>query len=180
MYQLRKNKIDKQILKSLFGKNDHQIINKRASVNTVDTGQDFFLLTWGHYYVIVNGPLDQSSACFLPVTWLKCNLVVAKNMESLLDFSVSPLIFVIRGAYYSSLNVFLGGERVMSLVDILVTFVFGVCLPTLDTYSDLGLAYTLIRPTCRKYKGYIYHEKYIGWSSKFLHQGKSISFNIFK
>ena len=99
-------------------------------------------------------------------------LVVAKNMESLLDFSVSPLIFVIRGAYYSLLNVFLGGERVMSLVDILVTFVFGVCLPTLDTYSDLGLAYTLIRPTCRKYKGYIYHEKYLGWSSKFLHQGK--------
>ena len=107
-------------------------------------------------------------------------LVVAKNMESLLDFSVSPLIFVIRGAYYSLLNVFLGGERVMSLVDILVTFVFGVCLPTLDTYSDLGLAYTLIRPTCRKYKGYVYHEKYLGWSSKFLHQGKCISFNIFK
>ena len=94
-------------------------------------------------------------------------------MESaLLDFSTTPLIFVIRGIFYSFSNVFFG-ERVMSIVDMLVTFVFGVCLPSWDTYSDLVLAYTLIRPTCRKFKSYIYHEKYLGWHSIYV-QSKSI------
>ena len=101
-------------------------------------------------------------------------------MESLLDFSTTPFIFAIRGIFYSFSNVFFGERVSMSIVDMLVTFVFGVCLPSWDTYSDLVLAYTLIRPTCRKFKSYIYHEKYLGWHSIDVTQIYLQSKSIFK
>ena len=37
---------------------------------------------------------------------------------------------------------------IMTLMDILLIVIFGVCLPTWDVYSDIGLAITLIQPKC--------------------------------
>ena len=64
-------------------------------------------------------------------------------MESMLDFSASPAMFIVRGTYYSVANKFLG-EPVMSTTDALFTFLFGVGLPSWDVYSDLGLIYGLL------------------------------------
>ena len=46
-------------------------------------------------------------------------------MESILDFSASPAIYVMRGIYYGVANQALG-EPVMSTTDVLFTFLFGV------------------------------------------------------
>ena len=36
----------------------------------------------------------------------------------------------------------------MTLMDIGLIIIFGVCLPTWDVYSDIGFAITLIQPKC--------------------------------
>ena len=36
----------------------------------------------------------------------------------------------------------------MTLVDIGLIVIFGVCFPTWDVYSDIGLAISLIQPKC--------------------------------
>ena len=64
-------------------------------------------------------------------------------MESMLDFSTSPSMFVLRGTCYSVANQALQ-EPVMSITDALFTFLFGVGLPSWDVYSDLGLIYDLL------------------------------------
>ena len=61
-------------------------------------------------------------------------------MESMLDFSASPAMYVMRGTYYGMVNQALG-EPVMSTTDAVFTFLFGVGLPSWDVYSDFGLIY---------------------------------------
>ena len=58
----------------------------------------------------------------------------------------------------------IAGEQVMSNIDALVTFLFGVCLPTLDVYSDIGLAYRFLSTRCHTFKPYLYYEKYHQWN----------------
>ena len=36
----------------------------------------------------------------------------------------------------------------MTLVDVGLMIIFGLCLPTWDVYSDLGLAINLVQPKC--------------------------------
>ena len=36
----------------------------------------------------------------------------------------------------------------MTLMDIGLIIIFGLCFPTWDVYSDIGLAITLIQPKC--------------------------------
>ena len=65
-------------------------------------------------------------------------------MESMLDFSASPFMYVLRGTCcYSVANQPLQ-EPVMSTTDALFTFLFGVGLPSWDVYSDLGFIYALL------------------------------------
>ena len=64
-------------------------------------------------------------------------------MESTLDFSASPSMYVLRGICYSVANQALR-EPVMSPTDALFIFLFGVSLPSWDVYSDLGLIYALL------------------------------------
>ena len=37
---------------------------------------------------------------------------------------------------------------IMTLMDIGLIVIFGLCFPTWDVYSDIGLAITLIQPRC--------------------------------
>ena len=94
-------------------------------------------------------------------------------MEALLDFTAaSPLIFLMRGALYFLRDVFLGSEGVMTIVDVLTTFFLGVCLPSWDVYSDIGLAYYLIRPTCRNFVSAIDVEKHLNFNGELYNCGK--------
>ena len=83
-------------------------------------------------------------------------------MEAILDFSASPVIYGIRGIYYCFLDVIFG-KRVMSITDILFTFLFGVCLPSWDVFSDIGMAYFLIS---RNYLEYGIGESYESFDYK--------------
>ena len=90
-------------------------------------------------------------------------------MEALLDFTAaSPLIFVMRGVLYS----FRDGEGVMTILDVLTIFIAGICLPSWDVYSDIGLAYHLIKPTCRNFDSAIQFEKYLDFDGKLYNCGK--------
>ena len=73
-------------------------------------------------------------------------------MESMLDFSTSPSMFLLRGTCYSLANQALQ-EPVMSITDALFTFLFGVGLPSWDVYSDLGFIYALLTGKISNYKG---------------------------
>ena len=64
-------------------------------------------------------------------------------MESILDFSASTSMYVLRGTCYSVANQALQ-EPVISNTDALFTFLFGVGLPSWDVYSDLGFIYALL------------------------------------
>ena len=57
------------------------------------------------------------------------------------------------------------GEQVMSITDALMTFLFGVCLPSWDVYSDMGLAYHFLTERCHTFKPYLYYEKYLQWKT---------------
>ena len=73
-------------------------------------------------------------------------------MESTLDFSTSPFMYVLRGTCYSVANQALR-EPVMSTTDALFTFLFGVGLPSWDVYSDLGFIYALLTGIPHWYDG---------------------------
>ena len=81
-------------------------------------------------------------------------------MESIFDFSTFPW------SCFYLINPFVPdvGEQVMTNIDALVTFLFGVCLPTLDVYSDMGLAYRFLTTRCHTFKPYLYYEKYHQWN----------------
>ena len=80
-------------------------------------------------------------------------------MESIFDFSTFPW----SSFYLKNVFVPIEGEQVMSTVDALVTFLFGVCLPTWDVYSDMGLAYRFFTTRCHNFKSTLYYEKYLQW-----------------
>ena len=77
-------------------------------------------------------------------------------MESMLDFSTLPW-----SCFYLT-NPFVG-EQVMSTIDALVTFLFGVCLPSWDVYSDMGLSYRFLTNRCYTFKPHQHHEKFLQW-----------------
>ena len=80
-------------------------------------------------------------------------------MESMFNFSTFPWsCFYLTNAFVPVV-----GEQVMSMVDALVTFLFGVCLPSWDVYSDVRLAYRFLTNRCHTFKSYLYYEKYHQW-----------------
>ena len=58
------------------------------------------------------------------------------------------------------------GEQVMSTIDALVTFLFGVCLPSWDVYSDMGLSYRFLANRCHNFKPHQYYEKFLQWKRR--------------
>ena len=81
------------------------------------------------------------------------------KMESMFNFNTFPWsCFYLTNAFVPVV-----GEQVMSMVDALVTFLFGVCLPSWDVYSDVGLAYRFLTNRCHTFKSYLYYEKYHQW-----------------
>ena len=62
----------------------------------------------------------------------------------------------------------------MTPKDILMMVLFGMALPTWDTYSDVALAYNLISPRCNRYS----FGRYMEDNFKQNHTG--ISFGILK
>ena len=90
-------------------------------------------------------------------------------MEStILNFTTSPWRFVFRAPFYFLAAKLAMDDSVMSFVDALFTFLFGVALPSWDVYSDVIFAYTLIIPRCNDYEAYHYYEKYHNWRGKFI------------
>ena len=62
----------------------------------------------------------------------------------------------------------------MTPKDILMMVLFGMALPTWDTYSDVALAYNLISPRCNYYDFGLYME------DNFKQNHTGISFGILK
>ena len=77
----------------------------------------------------------------------------------MLDFSTLPW-----SCFYLT-NPFVG-EQVMSTIDALVTFLFGVCLPSWDVYSDMGLSYRFLTNRCHTFKPHQYYEKFLQWKRR--------------
>ena len=84
-------------------------------------------------------------------------------MESMFNFSTFPW-----SCFYLT-NTFVPGvgEQVMSMVNALVTFLFGIFLPSWDVYSDMGLAYRFLTTRCHTFKSYHYYEKYHQWKVRY-------------
>ena len=74
------------------------------------------------------------------------------------DFSVFPWSCF----YLTNAFVPIVGEQVMSTVDVLMTFLFGVLLPSWDVYSDMGLAYRFLTKRCHTFTSSLY-SKYHQW-----------------
>ena len=85
------------------------------------------------------------------------------KMESMFNFNTFPWsCFYLTNAFVPVV-----GEQVMSMVDALVTFLFGVCLPSWDVYSDVGLAYRFLTNRCHTFKSSLYYEKYHQWKVRY-------------
>ena len=89
-------------------------------------------------------------------------------MESMFNFSTFPWsCFYLTNAFVPVV-----GEQVMSMVDALVTFLFGVCLPSWDVYSDIGLAYRFLSNRCHTFKSSLYYEKYHQWKVRYSNEAE--------
>ena len=68
-----------------------------------------------------------------------------------------------------------GEKRSMSHTDALFMFLFNVCLPTWDVFTDLFFSYTLLQPICNEYynQWQYYVEKH-NWKGK-----QNFNFNTF-
>ena len=99
-------------------------------------------------------------------------------MDSMfLDYRASPCCFVLRGFHYW-LWANIRKERAMSHIDALFTFLFNVCLPTVDVYSDLAFALSLIYPICNEYyKPWEYYVKVLNWNHAWNWEGMQFLFH---
>ena len=88
-------------------------------------------------------------------------------MDSMfIDYGASPCCFVLQGFHYW-LWAKIRKERAMSYIDALLTFLFNVCLPTFDVYSDISFAFSLIFPICNEYyKPWKYYVEKHNWKER--------------
>ena len=74
--------------------------------------------------------------------------------STFLEYRPSPCCFVLRGLFYglwAKIRAKVAGKRAMSIIDALFTFLFNVCLPTWDVFTDLAFAYSLTHIICNDY-----------------------------
>ena len=82
-------------------------------------------------------------------------------MESMFDFSTFPwTCFYLTNAFLPVV-----GKHVMTTVDALMTFLFGICLPSWDVYSDIALSYSFWSTRCHTFDSSLYYEKYHQWKA---------------
>ena len=96
-------------------------------------------------------------------------------MDSMfLDYGASPCCFVLQGFHYW-LWAKIRKERAMSYIDALLTFLFNVCLPTFDVYSDIATAFSLIFPICNEYKKpWEYYVEELNWKQSWHWKSKQL------